>query len=658
MSMAALLESFTVSLPARGVSKLLREAVRQHDQKALDHGFRSHLRTAHKQLRKLWSGDALFFLWSVDSVYLSGRERELAISIEEACDRSSSGADRRLRQVRSSVRGKGGRNQRQVAPELVAEVLRNWLVEALSPLGAWEILAVGELLIRFGSQLDAPLRTSCLALLLEHHEYAAAGQPTAQTSASAQVPQQPARYQFVEPLLVIEAELLLNLLVQPFINDEIERCEALSIMTQNLMECTDDEGVVQGSVLSVLPHLMAPWTRTFIWNRVFQQTAISDPAAARFKSLTEKCAMVLMPSKQMAVPPESAASLQEPGVCPPNVWAMTSVGSRLCEFRGRGKVRTLLTEIGAAEAPGRTRRQLMRRMRSGHPVDAPRKGVQAWQSDGSAVALMRSSVELLADVCSAEWSRSAVELCLAPFGVPVIAGSWNTGIEIGGRPVSEAGTWECTCWFVDEGVAFAEIEQRCELFTHVRHLLLSTTERFAILTDSVRAGAPNVALQVKSSLQLNPSGTASADEVTREISLAVEDVGVRTFPLWLPDDRIDGSAGSLSCENNALQFSAHSLGAATMPLILDWHPFRRQQPADWTRLTVAESRRIVSDAEATGYRLRIGKHQLLAYLSMVKPQLSRTVLGVHTPDESFYGRIEASGDLDPFVQVEARADES
>ncbi len=54
-------------------------------------------------------------------------------------------------------------------------------------------------------------------------------------------------------------------------------------------------------------------------------------------------------------------------------------------------------------------------------------------------------------------------------------------------------------------------------------------------------------------------------------------------------------------------------------------------------------------------RLRIGTHQILVYRSLKPPAVNRTVLGLHTGDESVYGRVPAGGQIEPLVQVEGSA---
>ena len=668
MSMSSLLESFTISLPARGVSKQLRAAVRTKDAVSLDTIFCNELRRVNSRLLKLVPKDCLLFMWSVDSVALSGRERELAASIEESCDHFQSLAkgqtevrSKNKEEVKGKKKKKNGARLKQrgtakqsSAVHQVRELIANWLVEATCHLGSWELLAICEMLIRWGHQLDSDLRLRCLALLMEQHEI----RPQAEIEPGiwGESGDEPSRLKYVQPLVAVESQMLVSFLVRPFINDTVTRKESMSVLSQTLMDCTDEEGLVQGAVLSVVPFLFASWTRLMVWGQVFEQTIGPKKIQTRFKTTVEKLSMLLMPAGQLATPREAVSDQPSNAVTPVDCALMIKIAGRVSGCRTGGKVQRLAAEIVKGQLNPEIRAEQIKRLKVGRKCSVSRKSTQAWQSDTSSVAMMRSSADCMADVCSVEWSGNTIQVLLAPIGIPVVTGGWQSSATVDGQPVHPDTTWECTCWYTDEEAAFIELEMQTSAATFVRHVLLSTVERFAILTDSVRGSNPESEVVVQSTLQLAPQCSVDRDAVTRELQITSQDVRVRVFPLWLPDDRIEHAHGEMSERDDRLEYSLSSAGAATLPCVLDWHPQRSQQPADWTRLTVAESRRIVSNYEATGYRLRIGKHQIMAYLSVMKPELNRTVLGVHTADESFYGRVAKSGDLEPFVQVESRPD--
>jgi hypothetical protein len=93
--------------------------------------------------------------------------------------------------------------------------------------------------------------------------------------------------------------------------------------------------------------------------------------------------------------------------------------------------------------------------------------------------------------------------------------------------------------------------------------------------------------------------------------------------------------------------------AVHIPIVFDWHPRRRALAADWRSLTVSENGQAVKSDFAAGYRLRIGKHQLLIYRSLAPTDEARAVLGHHTRYETVVGTFDSSGDVDPWVMVEA-----
>jgi hypothetical protein len=86
--------------------------------------------------------------------------------------------------------------------------------------------------------------------------------------------------------------------------------------------------------------------------------------------------------------------------------------------------------------------------------------------------------------------------------------------------------------------------------------------------------------------------------------------------------------------------------------VFDWHPQRRELPADWRVLTVTEDGRRLSAEAAVGCRIRLGKRQLLVYRNLNASKAKRAVLGHHHDHETVIGRFTADGEVDPLVLVE------
>jgi len=243
---------------------------------------------------------------------------------------------------------------------------------------------------------------------------------------------------------------------------------------------------------------------------------------------------------------------------------------------------------------------------------------------------------------------------IAAAGVPILAGNWNSSVLLDDEVLPTPTAWNCSCWFLDPETVLVELEaEGAADVRQVRQLLLAPCDRFVMLTDSVTSHDPERKVQLVTSVPLVDGAACTPCDVTRELTLCVGPRTVRTFPLWLEDDRIQHTLGRYREHDRHLELTGVGKGGVTLPLALDWHPKRIDQPADWTRLSVTESRRAVGAHEASGFRIRIGDHQVLVYRSLIAPTISRAVLGLHTWDESVYGRVPLKGGLlQPLVEVE------
>jgi hypothetical protein len=173
------------------------------------------------------------------------------------------------------------------------------------------------------------------------------------------------------------------------------------------------------------------------------------------------------------------------------------------------------------------------------------------------------------------------------------------------------------------------------------------------MTDSVTSIDPDRKVQLITSVPLAEGTICTPDSVTRELTLSVGPRSVRAFPMWLEDDRIQHAIGTCRENDGRLEFSGTGLGGVTIPLAIDWHPKRTSAAADWARLTVTESRAVVGAGKASGFRVRIGDYQVMVYRSLQRGKNSRAVLGLHTWDESVYGRISPKGgQFESLVEVE------
>jgi hypothetical protein len=405
---------------------------------------------------------------------------------------------------------------------------------------------------------------------------------------------------------------------------------------------------------------------------LFQTELWTDDACVRLAAVAERCSMLVVPvqlhHQELDAPENASVSLQEVL----DVLLPVSGSSfdhqllkllKACEEPADSEVRRPKklkkpkesdSEPSSDDAPAAESRKKKDRKGKKVAVQDPEL-VLSWESDSSNMAILRTTREADADVATLEWHSSTPELTLTAAGVTVFSGAWTWSLSIDGQPVEIPVSWKCSCWFLDPETVFIELEgEGSETIKRVRQLLLAPQDRFAMITDSVTCGDASKKVQLKTTLPAIDGTTTVADDITRELKLNTAQRTIRTIPVWMDDDRILNSPGSCQLADGRLSLIAEGMGGVTMPLALDWHPKRTDVPADWGRLTVTEVRRVLGTHEASGHRVRIGNHQVMVYRSLQNGQNSRSVLGLHTWDETVYTRVPALGKLmQPLVEVEA-----
>ena len=207
----------------------------------------------------------------------------------------------------------------------------------------------------------------------------------------------------------------------------------------------------------------------------------------------------------------------------------------------------------------------------------------SWQSDSGCVAILRSSAEADADLITLEWHSNVPQVMVAAAGVPIIGGDWSWSVQLDDQVLPAPTAWKCSCWFLDPETVFVELEaEDSPVVKQMRQLLLAPFDRFAMLADSVTSSEPDRKVQLMTSLPLVKDAACVACDVTRELTISSGPRTVRTFPLWLEDDRIQHALGSYQEHDGQLELVGVGKGGVTLPLALDWHPKRIDVPADWT----------------------------------------------------------------------------
>lgn len=620
----------------------LRKAITADDAQAFQAAFLEELSRPLKRIRKHLHESPLLALWSESSIELAGRERELAAALDEMTENTSSRGRRK------------NKKSRDESP--YEEILANWLTESAGVPGPWETIVLAEILLRDGRRISAERFVETLTVLAEGMHRETLGGLFEGTE-SENCTNDPIR----QIILTGESRWLCGLLLSPLQTGQPLQKSGSEALEKILKDCADSDGIVHGSLLKRLPEWLTPLARSVFWAEAFEQPLWSEKSQKRLDALIERSAMMILPTSVHRsgkdVPDPASPTLNQ-------VLELLLLNSGT---EWRKQIERLLKgcqELPPDEVP---RPKKFKKKKSDDADESPKgngaakpakvqkpKLLASWESDASCLAILRSSLEPDADVATLEWHSSDSQIMLAAAGVPIFSGFWNWSVRVDDEAVPAPTTWKCSCWFVDPETVFVEIEgEDSAAIKRVRQVLLAPHERFAILTDSVTCKDPNRKVQLITSIPLTEGCVCAIDSVTREVNILKGSRSVRTFPVWMEDDRVQHTMGSYREHDGQLELSGVGRGGVTLPLALDWHPRRADSPADWARLTVTESRRVVHEDEAVGYRVRIGDHQVLIYRSLVAGKNSRAVLGLHTWDESVYTRVpNKPGPLEPLVEVE------
>ncbi len=277
----------------------------------------------------------------------------------------------------------------------------------------------------------------------------------------------------------------------------------------------------------------------------------------------------------------------------------------------------------------------------------------SYHSEQSREVVMQAGPGSRADRMIVAYHSPIVEIELSARGETLMSGAFESELSIDGAPLVPTGDWQSVCWYSDDDCDYLELQLHLSGSVRIdRQMLLARHSHFAMMADAV-VGPQAEKIEYRMHLPVADCTRMRFDSPTRECRLRSGGQTARVFPLGLPEGRAFGTSGCfLSCEGRLELAQAGAGTAVHIPIVFDWHPRRRSVAADWRSLTVSENGQAVKGDCAAGYRLRVGKFQLLIYRSLAPTDEARAVLGHHTRYETVVGRFNSSGDVDPLVMVE------
>ena len=240
----------------------------------------------------------------------------------------------------------------------------------------------------------------------------------------------------------------------------------------------------------------------------------------------------------------------------------------------------------------------------------------------------------------------------------VLAGKWQTQIEIGEEEQLPADSWTEVCEFTDDDVHYLEIEQLWSGgVTLQRQILQFREDRALLLADAVlmpKGGQePPGRIQYSSRLPITQPFSAVEEPETRELNLADKRSRVLAIPLAANEWKIGPSDATLRCsDDHHLVSSCTGVERLYCPLWLDFTPRRFRRKRTWRQLTVADQLRIVPTNEAVAYRIQQGSEQWVVYRSL-DGVACRTFLGKHILADFFCSRFHpGEGDQEELITVD------
>jgi len=247
----------------------------------------------------------------------------------------------------------------------------------------------------------------------------------------------------------------------------------------------------------------------------------------------------------------------------------------------------------------------------------------------------------------------------------LLCGKMAIEVRDNGRLVDfQQNSFDVVCEINDDNVSYIELELAHEGLKIYRQLLLSKTDNFLFLADSVsKNGAGEIDYRLK--LPLVNGIDVIRENGTRELYLSSKGKGIQALvlPLSLPEWSAERCRGMLSTTRDESLLGAEALniestvqlesdgGALYCPMFIDLSPKRSRAKRTWRSLTVAERLEIVRPEVAAAFRVQVGEDQWLFYRAL-RSIGNRTFMGQNFSGDFFVGKFEQDGSVQDLIEIE------
>ncbi len=437
----------------------------------------------------------------------------------------------------------------------------------------------------------------------------------------------------VATLLAGELPLVLSQVLPELKPLRALRSTARKSLGEGLLAATDGEGLIDGTLLPVLPLLFSSWTRCRTMGEELKKGCWSGSAESQYEWLVRQAIRL---QRSNGAPMLSTGEL-------PN-WPAGALDTAL-DLAG--------DDQDDSAAAAHLAKALISSDSDYDEDDLPEASVE---SEWSSLALLANGWDKSAQRILIDYSREQVGIEIESLGRVLLSGGWQTETTLDGDPLHPISEWEQQCWFSDDECDFLDLSVDLEGDARLeRQIFLGKEDGFLLLHDILHApGDRSGEWRHTISLPLFEGIKFAPEKETRDGTLVNGKGSPRAtvLPLALGEWRTERRFGELTSADGTLVLTRNATGARiSCPLWFDLQPRRASRPRTWRQLTVAESLEVAPSDVAVGYRVQCGDAQWLVYRSLAAPA-NRTVLGQNTAAEMFVSRFFRTGECDELLAVD------